>query len=176
MAGLAVRNRQKGQASVCSTAAASRAAAGGAGAGPAGMRAAGGCRRRRHQLRRERDGAAASRSGLAASAEASLQSRSAAASPAAASPKLASAMESQALVVTSLASAMESGAPVARGRAKDGARSGGVATWASGSLAGPAGAPSQSKRAWPSPLESAAAINRVRHTRVATVIPSLPRR
>ena len=116
----------------------------------------GGCMRRGHRLRRERDGAAASRSDLAASAEASLQSRSsaacirpvhtpraslqslqswsAAASPAAASPNLASTMESQAVVATRLASAMESGAPVAWGRAKDGARSGGAATWASGSL------------------------------------------
>jgi hypothetical protein len=66
------------------------------------------------------------------------------------------------------ASAMESGAAVARGtrrrrrrrrRAQDGARPGGAAAWASGALAGPAGpagAPSQSKRAWPSPLERAA--------------------
>ena len=151
------------QASACSAAAAASCAAPGPGRPGCGL---GGCMRRGHRLRRERDGAAASRSDLAASAEASLQSRSsaacirpvhtpraslqslqswsAAASPAAASPNLASTMESQAVVATRLASAMESGAPVAWGRAKDGARSGGAATWASGSLS------SQSKRAWPS--------------------------
>ena len=171
------------KASACSAAAAASCAAPGPGRPGCGL---GGCMRRGHRLRRERDGAAASRSDLAASAEASLQSRFAAAcmrpvhtpraslqslqglqslqslqtvlyrvqaslqswsaadSPAAASPKLTSTMKSQAVVATRLASAMESGAPVAWGRAKDGARSGGAATWASGSLS------SQSKRAWPS--------------------------